>query len=161
MNYTKYTERGVGRVLHALEVYVDTPTVVDHVVVDLDKVILQKKIFATYEWQENVPCFNFMDNRYNRNQFFKKPYIDNFIVANGIVFCIHEAKTKLSIQDASALIYRRDEFPEAIIPQKIYKKVRKVIEQVYHGHVHPTEQMVQHVLDCCVLELKYSEFRCH
>ena len=99
MNYTKYRGKTCGRILHALEVY--RVMRVDEVIVGDKEVYLFGNKLAQFSWEEgDTPDFIFHgENRkeYTRNQFFKKPFLDDHFTLIQLDYCVQEIKKLISL----------------------------------------------------------------
>lgn len=134
-NYGNYTGKSVGRVLHALEVYVNQSHIVDTVQVGDGVVTFHDKPFATYVWEENTPVLTFDQfiraDRYCKRQYFHKPLLDFREISCTFDYCIQELSKVISCYEAEMIVWKRDYVSDGIIPEDLKVKIQKHLISSY------------------------------
>ncbi len=177
MNYSQYRGRGAGRILHALEVYVNKSIIVDHVQIGDGEITYasaeivgnkferKSRLFAKYEWEgEDTPNITFLldvpycqkAKEFAKYQYFKKPFLDDFVILTGsLTYCIQEVRNVISLQEALFFIWKRDKHNEANVQKELEDKIKESIQKSYHNHLtyEQVEKMWLHVAYCSVYDV--------
>lgn len=151
--------------LHALDIYIRKIGVVDHCVIGTDAVSYHQKVIATFNWEDNIPIFNFHNDipygpkvaNLKESQYFRKPYLDHLFLYDNIEYLAQEVRKAISLDESMFLIWKRDVFHDAEPPKEIKDKIVQTIKSQYlatHLQDEEIEGLWLHLGNCAVYNLQ-------
>lgn len=169
MSYSHYRGKNGGRILHAVHVYCGL-NYAEYIKYGDGKITYQSKPFATYSFPEDIkndhendgPLLRFdptvKDSEYfEKNQFFQRPYLDDFAHRDNIRYVIQEVQKCMNFTSALAFKHARDklngDFDSVIFEDKnnVILKIQETIKYAAHGYFSPEHW--KHVVLCAIYDI--------